>query len=452
MSEALRPWRSRMKARLELMQFRCTRKSFNWVKSMRGVLENRSCSKTAQNAITPPAFMKGCLYLGKGYLYGSLSNHFSPTSNIIITSNSGKDETVTWWDWTTGKAVKTIEPVQQGPTMRSKSGTPGDLLKVLEGHTGATERFAFSKNGSLLASSSLIKQSVFGTFQPIYRACLLWDLHVNYISMEVTKSYMRVFFSPDGKLLAAAAHSLVGLKENYPEAGLSSESVKGVILIWNLSKGELSMSQGTQVNSFGSLSFAQAHCFLPGWQTAGLRPTAITAIRSPGKLGQVNLLADAKSQLIGGLYASSDGTVIETSMGRFDIRSFYPGREFTSHLDFAAEENWILACNEKILLLHDSHVTCATAIGDLLIMVHKPGRVSFLQVISSEGLMQNEVTEDCLPESSYSGLAILRSCYALTPSLYIPIDQIHGNLLKYAFPPVPYFTVWSHNARNFPVS
>ncbi|CAG8266967.1 unnamed protein product [Penicillium salamii] len=162
-------------------------------------------------------------------------------------------------------------------------------------------------------------------------------------------------WSPDGKVLA-------------------SVNKFGDIFLWEISTRSLKVELADPGWScFEVIIFSPDGRYLAASCLEG--PTALWDMSTDEFIGTRQIGAEKHS-----LHFSADGKTIETSMGRLDVESFYPEPRRASHLDFAVEDNWVLVGQEKAVLLHrDYKPTCVVIAGDVLVMGHESGRISYLQ-------------------------------------------------------------------------
>lgn len=77
---------------------------------------------------------------------------------------------------------------------------------------------------------------------------------------------------------------------------------------------------------------------------------------------------------------SIDGQTIETTMGRIDGRSFFPGSQASRTRDFLVDGDWVVFGPDKVFLLPiEYRVVCATAARGVLLMGHASGHASSLE-------------------------------------------------------------------------
>lgn len=166
-------------------------------------------------------------------------------------------------------------------------------------------------------------------------------------------------WSPDGKVLA-------------------SINDVGEIILWEISTQSLMAYLAIPYDfpihwRFEIIAFSPDNRYLAAACSKG--PTTLWDMSTRELIGTRQIGAEKHS-----LRFSADGRTIETSMGRLDVESFYPEPRRSSHLDFAVEDNWVLFGQEKAVLLHhDYQPTCAVVAGDVLVMGHESGRISYLR-------------------------------------------------------------------------
>ncbi|CAG8934791.1 unnamed protein product [Penicillium salamii] len=162
-------------------------------------------------------------------------------------------------------------------------------------------------------------------------------------------------WSPDGKVLA-------------------SVNAFGKIFLWEISTRSLKVKLADpDWSRFEVIIFSPDGRYLAASCSKG--PTALWDMSTNELIGTRQIGAEKHS-----LHFSADGKTIQTSMGRLDVESFYPEPRRASHLDFAVEDNWVLFGQEKAVLLHhDYQHTCIVIAGDVLVMGHESGRISYLR-------------------------------------------------------------------------
>ncbi|CAG8234004.1 unnamed protein product [Penicillium salamii] len=159
---------------------------------------------------------------------------------------------------------------------------------------------------------------------------------------------------------------------------LASVNEEGDIILWEISTRSL-MEKLVNRYDLPGCSRPEVIVFSPnGRYLAALclkGPTALWDMFTNELIGTRQIGAEKHS-----LRFSADGKTIETSMGPLDVESFYPEPRHASHLDFAVEDNWVLFGQEKAVLLHhDYQPTCVVVAGDVLVMGHQSGRISYLR-------------------------------------------------------------------------
>ncbi|CAG8030064.1 unnamed protein product [Penicillium salamii] len=205
---------------------------------------------------------------------------------------------------------------------------------------------------------------------PFEPAILIWkisdgDGDTNSAMLSISVHGSRIYelaWSPDGKVLA-------------------SINTSGDIILWEISTRSLKVKLAdrywscfkTDRSWFEVIIFSPDGRYLAASCLEG--PTALWDMSTNEFIGTRQMGAEKHS-----LHFSADGKTIETSMGRLDVESFYPEPRRASHLDFAVEDNWVLFGQEKAVLLHhDYKPTCVVTAGDVLVMGHESGRISYLR-------------------------------------------------------------------------
>jgi WD40 repeat protein len=156
---------------------------------------------------------------------------FSPDGKTALSGSGdnrmgfalGDNNTVKWWDLSTGRVIKTLEgpssPVYSvafspdGKTALSGSGntvkwwdlSTGRVIKTLKGHSSSVKSVAFSPDGKTALSSSFSGISILSSGKMLYykeKTVKWWDLSTGRV-INTLKGHSRtvksVAFSPDGK-------------------------------------------------------------------------------------------------------------------------------------------------------------------------------------------------------------------------------------------------------------
>ncbi|WEW56389.1 hypothetical protein PRK78_001832 [Emydomyces testavorans] len=259
-------------------------------------------------------------------------------------------------------AVKLFEWRKQGPRDRSVEVAiwdlyTGKLLHVIKGKTGFVSALAFSPDSERLAFGPHCDMNLSASDEA---QIVVWDLARAELCMpnvHLTDSIHQIAWSPDGTMLACASSSPRTLQ------------------LWNSTTG-------------ASAILLEESCRVP-----------TIAFSPDGKLlaagcddGRVRLWEVNTGSMIGHceiarrslqcLSFSNDGRLINTVLGRFDVRSFYAGCKSTTSQNLFVEGSWIVNGKGKFLLSpYEYRVQCAAATNDnVLILGHQSGHVTFLEL------------------------------------------------------------------------
>ncbi|KAF9762005.1 hypothetical protein IL306_003590 [Fusarium sp. DS 682] len=249
-----------------------------------------------------------------------------------------------------------ITPTTLPPAVGLWDLTTGALLHVCPGISVDEGCLAFSPDGQTLA------------FGPRYTGMeridiggwiAVWDIQGAGLMVlgEYVQALTDLAWSPDGKLLAAT---------------IRDDKFKDQIQIWNVTTRTMSRSFELDHRPH-DLSFTP-----DGERLLTVSPGGIYrlwAVTTGALIGQ-------RSAVWGDqwLRFSEDGKTIDTGVNRLALASFYPGWKPTDATEFYLSGNWIHHGNAALLLPDDDPPTCAAGAGDVLIMGHKSGRVTFLEI------------------------------------------------------------------------
>ena len=223
-------------------------------------------------------------------------------------------------------------------------------LQILEGHSGKVSAVAFTSNSKLLASASNDK------------TVRLWDPAAGTLQSTLkghSGKVSAVAFTSNSKLLASASNDkTVRLWD--PAAGTLQSTLRGhsdrISAVALSSNGKL----------LASASFSD--------RTVRLWDPAAGTLLQTSDMDRVTELS----------FSADDSTLI-TNCGVIKLR---PGFEYTQSLSSTSslwfvKGNWLYWDNHRILWIpKDFRPSCSAIRGDLLVMGHYPGVVTFLELDS----------------------------------------------------------------------
>ncbi|KAJ0417656.1 hypothetical protein BJY00DRAFT_315767 [Aspergillus carlsbadensis] len=232
--------------------------------------------------------------------------------------------------------------------------TTGALLHVIKGTREDTERLAFSPDGRAVAFTSHCKDPTNGGLIAVWTAQRGTQIFLG----DPSHSLCILEWSSDGKLLAAM---------------VLDNSWDSLIQVWDVASRT---SRSIRLDAMARyLAFAPDGNRLLADLDLGLYQ--LWDVTTGALLGQRDNVPRPTY-----LRFSEDGETIETGVHRLAVASLYPDWNLSDSTELCVFEDWIRRGNSAVYLNHDP-IACAAVTGDVVIVGHESGRVSFLEIAES---------------------------------------------------------------------